>query len=87
MSGLCVPSDGTVWLLSIHSELRATAHRLGFFGALVCTVALHLFLRGASSAYIVQLLNESHRACRYAGQALLLPGSLLFFSHACSYQP
>src|SRR5271170_609710 len=81
-AGFCVSFGATFWLLSIHSEMHGTANRLGLTAALVCTFGALLFSWAVGFAYVVHLMNWSPRACRYAGQAFVLPGSLLFLSHA-----
>jgi hypothetical protein len=60
--------------------MHETANRLGFAGALRCTLRRFSSF-GVGFTYILHLLNWSHRPCRYAGQDFLLPGSLQFLSH------
>jgi hypothetical protein len=79
--GFCVSFGATFWLLSISSEIHGT-NRIGLLSAIVCTFGALLFSWAVGFAYVVHGLSGSYRAWRYAGLAFLVPGSLLFLSHA-----
>jgi biotin transporter BioY len=79
--GFCVSFGATFWLLSICSETHGT-NRLGLLSAIVCTFGALLYFWAMGFAYVVHELNWSYRACRYAGCACFVPGSLRFLSHA-----
>jgi hypothetical protein len=82
VAGFCVSFGALFWLVSISQEIHGINNRLGLFCAFVCTYSASLFLWAEGFAYLVHVLNWSHRASRFAGMAFFLPGSLLFLSHA-----
>ena len=79
--GLCISFWATFSLLSIISGTSGIMNRVGLLSAFLCTFGLMLFFWAAGSAYVIHKLGWSYRACRYAGFAFLLPGSVLFLSH------
>lgn len=79
--GFCVSFGATFWLLSIRHDIYGIGNLIGLFSAFACTFYASLFFWVVGFAYMVHKLNWSHKACRYAGVAFLLPGSLLIFSN------
>ena len=81
-AGFCVSLGAAFWLLSISSGIVGITNRIGFMSAVVCTFGALLFFWALGFACVVHAFNWSHRACRLAGVAFMVPGSLLYLSHA-----
>jgi hypothetical protein len=81
-AGVCVSFAATFWLLSIISETSGIMNRVGLLSAFVCAFGALMFFWAACSAYLIHKRGWSYRACRYVGFVFLLPGSVLFLSHA-----
>jgi hypothetical protein len=80
-AGFCVSLGATAWLQSISPEIYGIGNRIGLISALLCTFGASLYFWAVGFAYAVHELGWSNKACRYAGVAFLLPGSLLILSH------
>lgn len=80
-AGLCISFWASFWLLSFISYTHGVMNRIGLLCAFLCSFGLVVFFWAAGSAYVINKLGWSYGACRYAGVAFLLPGSVLFFSH------
>jgi hypothetical protein len=79
--GLCISFWATFSLLSFIPHIFGVMNRTGVLCAYLCSFGMLVFFWAAGSAYVIQKMGWSYRACRYVGFAFLLPGSGLFLSH------
>jgi|SRR5579863_7014919 hypothetical protein len=82
VAGFCVSFGATFWTIAISPEIHGIGNRIGLTSAFASALGASLFFWAVGFAYIARELNWSHRACRYAGAAFLLPGSLIILTNS-----